>query len=315
MTLAGAAAFTITDDTCTKAKLRPGGSCGVGVRFAPTGAATVTAALTAADNKGRVTASVALSGTGTGLGGPPSPPSWLYWSDNSTISAVSLDGGNPQTVLSAPFSLGVAVDASRLYWSNNNDSTINAADLDGGNPQTILTIETDLMAGVAVDASQIYWANFAAAGTIRTANLDGSNPRTLVTGQSWPFGLAVDATHLYWANSGDGTIWRANLDGTNAQSIVQGEGQDQPLRGGGRRQPPVLDQPQPGHGQAGQPGWHQPPDPDPDPPARTNRRRSRSTPTTCTGPTSGTRTARSGGPTWWTAPTRRSSSPTRAARS
>ena len=226
VTLAGAAAFTITDDTCTKAKLRPGGSCGVGVRFAPTGAATVTAALTAADNKGRVTASVALSGAGTGLGGPPSPPSWLYWSDNSTISAVSLDGGNPQTVLSAPFSLGVAVDASRLYWSNNNDSTINAADLDGGNPQTILTIETDLMAGVAVDASQIYWANFAAAGTIRTANLDGSNPRTLVTGQSWPFGLAVDATHLYWANSGDGTIWRANLDGTNAQSIVQGEGQD-----------------------------------------------------------------------------------------
>ena len=40
VTLAGAAAFTITDDTCTKAKLRPGGSCEVGVRFAPTGAAT-----------------------------------------------------------------------------------------------------------------------------------------------------------------------------------------------------------------------------------------------------------------------------------
>jgi sugar lactone lactonase YvrE len=174
--------------------------------------------------KGRVSATVALSGIGTGLGGAPPPPSWLYWSDNSTISAANLDGGNPQTLLSAPDSLGVAVDASRLYWSNQNDSTINVADLDGSNPQTILTIETDLMAGVAVDASQIYWVNWAAAGTIRAANLDGGNPRTLVTGQSWPFGLAVDASHLYWTNSLDGTIWRANLDGTNAQSIVQGEG-------------------------------------------------------------------------------------------
>ena len=228
--LSGAAAFTITDDTCTKAKLRPGGSCEVGVRFAPTGAATVTATLTAADNKG-ASATVALSGAGTGLGETPPPPSWLYWSDNSTqISAVSLDGGNPQPVLSAPNSLGVAVDASRLYWSNQNDSTINAADLDGGNPQTILTIETDLMAGVAVDASQIYWANWEAAGTINAADLNGGNPHTLVSGQSWPFGLAVDATHLYWANSGDGTIRRANLDGTGTpQTLVQGEGQDTSL--------------------------------------------------------------------------------------
>src|SRR5689334_5729270 len=63
--LAGAGAFSITGDTCSRKNLRPGKSCTVRVRFAPTSPGTVTATLTAAGKKKpAATATVALSGTG-----------------------------------------------------------------------------------------------------------------------------------------------------------------------------------------------------------------------------------------------------------
>jgi len=49
--LAGAAAFSITGNTCSRKGLRPGKSCTVTVRFAPTSSGTVTATLTAAGKK------------------------------------------------------------------------------------------------------------------------------------------------------------------------------------------------------------------------------------------------------------------------
>jgi hypothetical protein len=124
VTLSGAAAFTITRDHCSGTKLRPGNSCAVRVRFAPTGEATVTATLTAADNKGRVNATVALSGAGTGLGGPPSPPSRLYWSGDD-LWAADLDGTNAQDLLPAfEPTIGVAVDSSHVYWINENTVSV-----------------------------------------------------------------------------------------------------------------------------------------------------------------------------------------------
>ena len=139
---------------------------------------------------------------------------------------------------------------------------------------------------------------------------DGSNPQAIVPGQAAPFGIAVDGSHLYWTNSGDGTIWRANLDGTNAQSIVQGEGQNSLFavavdashlywtnRSQGTVKRADLDGTNP---QTLLRGQNQPQAVAVDATLRVLVQ------------PRGRKLVRSAGPTWWTAPTRRSSSPTRA---
>ena len=74
-TLTGAAAFTITGDTCTGTSLAAGGTCTVTVRFAPASTATGTATLTAASVNPAVTATDVLTGTGV------AHPRFLYWTD------------------------------------------------------------------------------------------------------------------------------------------------------------------------------------------------------------------------------------------
>jgi Domain of unknown function (DUF5050) len=215
VTLAGAAAFTITGDTCKS--LPPGKRCAVTVRFAPAGAGAVTATLTAASKK-QATVTDALTGTG-GVGGPA--PGHLYWAAGGTIWEANLDGSNPRAIVTGqPDPAGVAVNASHLYWTDSGSGAIWAANLDGSNPQAIVTGQIS-PAGVAVNASHLYWTD---SGAIWEANLDGSNPQVIVTGQNDAgFGVAVDASHLYWTDTDGGTIWEANLDGTNPQAVVSGQ--------------------------------------------------------------------------------------------
>jgi hypothetical protein len=93
-TLTGAAAFTVTGDTCTGISLAAGGTCTVTVRFAPASMATDTATLTAASANPAVTATDTLTGTGV-------RPRFLYWTDqigsgSGTISVIPLTGvGTP----------------------------------------------------------------------------------------------------------------------------------------------------------------------------------------------------------------------------
>ena len=76
VTLTGAAAFTLTGETCHS--LGPGKRCTVTVRFAPARSGTVTATLTAAGTSKRAAATDALTGAGA-VGAPP--PSGLPCGD------------------------------------------------------------------------------------------------------------------------------------------------------------------------------------------------------------------------------------------
>jgi hypothetical protein len=88
--------------------------------------------------------------------------------------------------------VGVAVDASQLYWTNPVAGTIWAANLDGSSPHVLLA-EQDSPAGVAVGGIPgplLYWAN-TDGGTVNEANLNGSNPHALFANQDASFGVAV----------------------------------------------------------------------------------------------------------------------------
>ena len=105
VTLSGSAAFTITADACTATSLGPGKSCTVTVRFAPAGAGTAAATLTAANNQKAVLATDSLTGTGASA-------SHLYWASGSagTIVEASLDGTGAKAIASGQGrAVGVAV--------------------------------------------------------------------------------------------------------------------------------------------------------------------------------------------------------------
>ena len=228
VTLTGAAAFTITGGTCHS--LAPGKRCTVTVRFTPVTSGTVTATLTAAGKKrGAATAEDVLTGAGGGLG---LDVDHIYWAGTSqTISSANLDGSDPQTLVSGQNGpIGVAVDASHLYWTNQNDGSIWAANRDGTSPHVISNAG---LAGwdIAVGGDHLYWTVLGrspSGGAIWEANLDGSDPHAIVTGQAAPVGIAVNSGNIYWSTTGDnsagaGAIWQANLDGSSPHAIVTGQ--------------------------------------------------------------------------------------------
>ena len=190
VTLAGAAAFTITGDTCKS--LPPGKRCAVTVRFAPAGAGAVTATLTAASKK-QAAATDVLTGTGK-VGGPA--PGHLYWAAGDSIWEANLDGTNPQVIVTGQHDagFGVAVDPSRLYWTDTDGGTIWEANLDGTNPQAVVTGQL-LPYGMAVGGPKtglMHWTN-RRDGTVHFAALDGTNGFAIVNGQHHPQGMAVSS--------------------------------------------------------------------------------------------------------------------------
>ena len=229
-TLTGAAAFTVTGDTCTGTSLGAGATCTVTVRFAPASIAAFSATLTSASANPAATATVALSGTGVA-------PRFLYWTDfgsnsdssNGTVNQAGLGGTSPHAIATAQNqAAGIAVSASRIYWSTSGN-TINEANLDGTSPRAVPVIG---VGQIAVDASNLYWTHEQGGlngGTIIEAGLDVTGPHAIVTGQ--PFlivGLAADASHVYWTSetdfsNGHGSVWEANLDGSSAHAIVTGQ--------------------------------------------------------------------------------------------
>ena len=186
-----------------------------------------------------------ITGAGTPSFGVAVDAEHIYWarywengSDTRTgsIARANLDGsGADPSFIDVGFSSRtVAVDASRVYWTNGTLNTIGRANLDGSgaNPSFITTAGPPW--GVAVDAEHVYWANVPPSGlasanqrippssppyqgTIGRANLDGSDvDQNFIPDAGFsPLGVAVDARHIYWVYSDTDTIARSNLDGTH----------------------------------------------------------------------------------------------------
>ena len=159
---------------------------------------------------------------------------------------------NDHFILTAGDPRGVAVDGSRVYWTQEfptfnplptYPSAIGRAALDGSQlDQNFIDLGTTRVTDVAVDAAHVYWTwtdcpRGECGGAVGRANVDGSNvePNFIVTAD-YPAGLAVDAGRIYWANrvvdamgnfspslAGQSSIGRAGLDGSDvAQNFITG---------------------------------------------------------------------------------------------
>jgi sugar lactone lactonase YvrE len=116
---------------------------------------------------------------------------------------------------------GLAVDATSVYWANNDGGTVLKAPL-GGGVATTLASGQDGPFGIAVDATSVYWTN-EEGGTVMKVPLGGGTTTTLASGQSAPTAITLDSTNVYWTNSGSSTVMKVALGGGTATTLATGQ--------------------------------------------------------------------------------------------
>src|SRR5262245_16644592 len=132
-------------------------------------------------------------------------------------------GGVPTVLASGEIGAwAIAVDATNVYWTNQETRAVMKVPVAGGTPMALATgaTATQLPYDVAVDLDGVYWNYYDSPGTLMTAPLTGGPPVTLVTQQNGPRSIAVLGGNLYWIN-----LW---IFGNNSGAVMTA-----PLAGGG----------------------------------------------------------------------------------
>jgi hypothetical protein len=137
---------------------------------------------------------------------------WTYYPRHSGHGAVMmapLRGGSPVTLSSGGLPTGIAVDATSVYWGDEDLGVMKkpiaggpAVTLASGYSAVALALDSIPVAGG--NAANVYWTD--AAGSVMTVPVSGGTPVTLASGQGWPAAIAVDSTAVYWVDFTDGTV-------------------------------------------------------------------------------------------------------------
>jgi hypothetical protein len=150
----------------------------------------------------------------------------VYWTNlgSGDIRTVPKAGGTPRTIASVAntSTWGVAVDATRVYWTlpNFNAGNVNPAVmsqlLDGGTPTTLVP-GTEGAQSILVSGANAYWSQNTGPDAVRTVPVDGGKATTIATNSSGGGAIAADARNLYWSTT-DG-LAQEPLDGGPAVTI------------------------------------------------------------------------------------------------
>lgn len=119
---------------------------------------------------------------------------------------------------------GIAVDALRVYWSNQGSGEILSLPLSGGSglPVKLATGQND-PGDVVIDDAFVYWTNFSSGGAVMRVGKDGSaGSLKQISNGTGPWSLTVDDTNAWFTNS-DGTIRQVAKSGGSATTVVNSE--------------------------------------------------------------------------------------------
>jgi len=140
--------------------------------------------------------------------------------------AGSSGGGTPAVLASGERGAwAIAVDATNVYWTNQEARTVMKVPIAGGTPVTLAmgATATEMPWDLAVDSDAVYWNYYSSPGSVMTTPLAGGTPATVAAQQNGPRNLAVANGNVYWIN-----LW---VLGDNSGAVMAA-----PLTGG----PPVT---------------------------------------------------------------------------
>ena len=150
----------------------------------------------------------------------------VYWtsgiigpSPSGAVMTVPKVGGTPTTLASGGVSIGLVVDAAKVYYTDSSTYTVKSVPKNGG-ASSVLASNQDRPGDMVMDDTYLYWVNRAAGGSVAKVAKSGVNPRTLASGLDFPQGIAVDATNAYWAMSDAGTVMKVPLEGGVVTTII-----------------------------------------------------------------------------------------------
>jgi Domain of unknown function (DUF5050) len=145
---------------------------------------------------------------------------WVYWTvDGAGVYRAPKDGG-AATLVTAGAADGLALDGTRVYWTEHlSKGRIMAADKGGGAEATLAAGQTS-PSRLAIDDANVYWVSDTSDAIAMVAK--GGGPVTVLAQGSRVIlgGLAVDDTWVYWANSGAGSIARVRKAPPHDQEIL-----------------------------------------------------------------------------------------------
>ena len=158
----------------------------------------------------------------------------VYWTNlgdaQGSVMRLAIHGTIPVTLATGQDPVGVALDATYVFWTDAFGGTVMKMAKSGGAPTTIAT-EQFSAGELAVNATDACWTinngNFPdeVPGVV-CVRLSGGTPFTVASGNAIYWGLALDATTAYSLSgdgSGSGSIIAIPLAGGTAVTLGSGD--------------------------------------------------------------------------------------------
>lgn len=137
------------------------------------------------------------------------------------VVSVPIAGGSPSP-LTTTSNFTVAIDDTRVYWSDGTSIFSCAKRNCADSTTTLARTPVGETHGIAVDATSVYWAT-TSGGKIMKVGKNGGAAFTLASG-GYPYQVTVDENNVYWTDEQPGTIMKVPTSGGVPVQLATGQG-------------------------------------------------------------------------------------------